>query len=397
MDLLKLQDLELNGKKALIRVDFNVPLDKNGAVADDTRIREALPSIRYVLEKGGSVILMSHLGRPKGKPDPAYTLQPVADKLQLLLGTKIQFAGNIDEAKEKAALLNPGEVLLLENLRFSPAEEKPELDPLFAKDLASLGDVYINDAFGTAHRAHSSTAAIAAYFEGRRAAGMLMQKEINFLEPLVSNPKHPFYAIIGGAKVSSKIGVLRSLVSKVDEVFIGGGMAYTFLKAQGIPIGNSLCEEEHVQTARDFFNECSEKNVRVWLPTDLIIADAFDENAAIKIIDTQAGIPERWQGMDIGPKTLNAWENAIRRAATVFWNGPLGVFELRPFASGTEGIARALAALSNATTIVGGGDSVAAISGLGLSKNFSHISTGGGASLEFLEFGSLPGINALAK
>lgn len=398
MAKLGLQDLDLKGKKVLVRVDFNVPLNKEGTVADDTRIKESLPSIQYILKAGGSVILMSHLGRPKGTPDKQFSLAPCAKVLSSLLGKPVLMAGDCigPQIETMARNLKPGEVLLLENLRFHAAEEKPSLDPSFAKKLASLGDVYVNDAFGTAHRNHSSTVAIAQYFPGKSAAGLLMQKEIAALSTLL-NPKRPFYAIIGGAKISTKMGVLKSLVGKADSIFIGGGMAFTFLLAQGIKIGNSIHEDDQVSAAKEFLEECQKKNILCRLAKDLVIADKFEEGAQSKIVGADQGIPEGWQGMDIGPKTIEEWEQNLKKAKTIFWNGPLGVFEFPRFARGTEQIAKTLASLKGATTIVGGGDSVAAINRLRLAEAFTHVSTGGGASLEFIEFGSLPGIDALSE
>ncbi len=395
MTKLQLQDLDLKGKKVLMRVDFNVPLDKDGTISDDTRLRESLPSIEHIVKAGGSVILMSHLGRPKGV-DPQFSLKPCAAALSKLLNQSVLMADDcIGEKVEKMAHdIKPGQILLLENLRFYPAEEKPSTDPSFAQKLASLGDIYVNDAFGTAHRSHSSTAIIARFFPGKAASGLLLQKEIRFLDSLISSAKRPFYAIIGGAKISTKMGVLKSLLSKVDGIFIGGGMAYTFYKAQGIKIGNSIHEEDQISTALEFLKECAEKKVSLWLPSDTLIADAFSNDANTKIVSSSEGIPEGWQGMDIGPKTIDTWKKALQGAGTIFWNGPLGVFEFSRFAEGTEQIARTLSAL-NATTVVGGGDSVAAINKLGLSSKFSHVSTGGGASLEFIEYGHLPGIDAL--
>lgn len=397
MTKLKLQDLSLQGKRVLMRVDFNVPQDKGGNITDDTRIKEAIPSVEFVLTHGGSVILMSHLGRPKGKIDPVFTLEPIVKRLSTLLKKPVSFARDMEQAKELSKKLSSGEVLLLENLRFNPAEESPEKDPSFAEELASLGDLYVNDAFGTAHREHSSTATIAKSFPGKAAAGLLMQKEIAFLSQLTTSPKKPFYAIIGGAKVSSKIGVLKSLITKIDGVFIGGGMAYTFLKAQGIEIGNSLFEETSLDEAREFINKCAQKGITIWLPQDVAIGKEFKEDTESQIVKTSAGIPPGWQGLDIGPETLKEWEAVLQTSATVFWNGPLGVFEFPRFAQGTNGIAKTLSQLPNATTVVGGGDSVSAINALGISNKFSHVSTGGGASLEFLEFGQLPGINTLSE
>jgi phosphoglycerate kinase len=391
-----LQDLEVKDKRVLMRVDFNVPMDASGKITDDTRIKEALPSIRYILDHGGSVVLMSHLGRPKGKIDLTFSLKPVAVRLSELLHQPVLFAQDcINDATQKLSKdLKKGEILLLENLRFYPAEENPEIDPTFAQRLAKLGDFYVNDAFGAAHREHSSTATITRYFSGKSAAGLLMQKELNFLNQLVHNPKHPFYAIIGGSKISSKIGVLKSLLSKVDTIFIGGGMAFTFFKAQGIPIGNSIFEEKSLSTAKEFLESCAKNKITIFLPEDLVIADAFKENANTKIIATKEGIPSGWQGMDIGPQTREKWALELKNGALVFWNGPLGVFEFPPFALGTNAIAKALASY-NTLRIIGGGETVSAINALGISNKFSHVSTGGGASLEFLEFGELPGINAL--
>jgi len=397
MSKLQLQDLDCKGKKVLMRVDFNVPLDEQGAITDDTRLKESLPSIQYILDAGGSVILMSHLGRPKGKKDSKYSLSPCAKRLSELLSSSVYFVNDCigEEVEKKAKDLKPKEILLLENLRFYPAEEKPDQDPSFAKQLAKLGDLYVNDAFGTAHRAHSSTHDIAKYFPKRAAAGLLMQKEMQFLGRLVQNPEHPFYAIIGGAKISSKIGVLHSLLSKVDAIFLGGGMAYTFFKIQGLSIGDSLFEESAVEDAKRFLTECKKKSIPVFFPKDIVIANAFNEHADHRIVPVNQGIPLEWQGMDIGPMTLKEWETELKKGKTIFWNGPLGVFEFQPFAKGTQGIANILAH-SKATTIVGGGDSIAAINSLNLAKSFTHLSTGGGASLEFIEFGHLPGIDALS-
>ncbi|MGE5196639.1 MAG: phosphoglycerate kinase [Anaerolineae bacterium] len=397
MQKLHLQDLSVKGKKVLMRVDFNVPQNPDGSIADLTRIREALPSIQYILEKGGSVILMSHLGRPKGKRDPKFSLRVCAEALSQLLKKPVQFAPDCigSEVEKIVSGLKSGEVLLLENLRFYAAEEDPSLDPNFAEALSHLGDIYVNDAFGAAHRAHSSTVMIASYFPHRAAAGLLMQKELSFLGALLKNPKRPFYAIIGGAKISSKIGVLHSLLSKVDGLFIGGGMCYTFLKAMNVPIGDSICEEGAVETAKSFLQAASARELKLWFPEDLVIADGFKNDAKSRIISFKEGISNGWQGMDIGPQTLSSWQAALKAAGTIFWNGPVGVFEFSNFAKGTEGLTRALAHFT-AIRIVGGGDSVAAVNGLNLEKYFSHLSTGGGASLEFIEFGRLPGIDALS-
>lgn len=388
MQKLTLKDLSLQGKRVLMRVDFNVPIDK-GKISDDSRIRAALPSIEYVLGHGASLILMSHLGRPKG-PDKELSLAPCAKRLSELLQKQVQMAPDCvgSEVEKMAKGLHAGEILMLENLRFHTGEEAPDKDPAFAKSLASLGDCYVNDAFGTAHRAHASTAVIAKFFPKTSAMGFLIEKEVNELSPLLANPKRPFYAIIGGAKVSTKIGVIKQLLNKVDALFIGGGMIYTFLKADGIEIGASICEDaaEVKDIPRD----------KLRLPKDLVIADRFANDANIKTISLGQNIPPGWQGMDIGPETVHEWSKELGKAATVFWNGPLGVFEMPHFAKGTKGIAERLAN-SKAKTIVGGGDSVAAIEQMGLQKRFAHLSTGGGASLEFLEFGHLPGIDALSN
>lgn len=389
MGKLTLKDLPLDTKKVLLRVDFNVPM-KDGKIDDDSRIKAAMPTIQYILDHNGSLIIMSHLGRPAQKPDPKFSLAPVAKRLSELLNKPVTMAKDCigEEAEQLAGNLKPGEILFLENVRFHPGEEKPEQDPSFAKQLANLGNCYVNDAFGTAHRAHSSTATIASFFPKASAMGFLMEKEIEELSPLIKNPKSPFYALIGGAKVSSKIGVIQELLEKVDRLFIGGGMIYTFLKADGIQIGNSLFESPETV-----------KNVprsKLIFPTDLVIADALSNDANQQVTLAKDGIPDGWQGVDIGPETIKNWSNQLQNAATVFWNGPLGIFEMPNFAKGTKAIAECLANL-NAKKIVGGGDSVSAIEHLGLANQFSHLSTGGGASLEFLQFGHLPGIDALSN
>ena len=379
-----------------MRVDFNVPLSENGEISDDSRIAASLPSIEYVLQHGASLILMSHLGRPKAKPDPEFSLAPCAKRLSKLLKKPVPLAPDCigPETEKMASRLQPGELLLLENVRFHPGEENPEQEPRFAEQLAKLGDVYVNDAFGTAHRAHASTALIAKYFPGKSAAGFLMEKEIAQLSPLLHNPDRPYYAIIGGAKISTKAGVVKKLLDKVDGIFLGGGMAYTFLKSQGIEIGNSLFEESEMNNAREIIETAKKKKILLALPQDLVIADEFKNEAEHKIVPSKDGIPAGWQGMDIRPGTIAEWTKLLHPAKTVFWNGPLGVFEMPNFAKGTRGIAEGLAH-SKAKTIIGGGDSVAAIQQMGLADRFAHLSTGGGASLEFLEFGHLPGIDAL--
>lgn len=394
---LLLQELDLNHKKVLMRVDFNVPIDKKGHITDDTRIRAALPSIRYVLEHGASLILMSHLGRPKGGPSPELSLAPCAQRLSELLQKPVSMAPDCigKEVEEMAKNLKPGQVLMLENLRFHEAEEHPEKDPTFARQLATFGDLYVNDAFGTAHRAHSSTAEITKYFPGKAAAGFLMEKEIQFLGEALDHPSHPFYAVIGGAKISTKIGMLKSLLKKVDALFIGGGMTFTFLKAQGISIGQSIHEDQCLKEAKEILDMAKKEGVPIYLPLDHLIVKEVSNEAPSKIVQTSVGIPEDYQGVDIGPKTIEEYTKTLGDAKTVFWNGPMGIFEMNNFAKGTNAIAQCLANL-NATTIVGGGESVAAVEAAGLAKQMTHISTGGGATLEYIEFGKLPGIEALS-
>ncbi len=334
MAKLNIQDLNLQGKKVLVRVDFNVPLDPENNIADETRIHACLPTLHYLLKAGASAILMSHLGRPKNstssfKYDPKLSLKPCAAALSKCLGQPVLMAQDcIGQATAKMAHdLKPNQVLLLENLRFYPAEEDPSLDPLFAQKLASLGDIYVNDAFGTAHRSHSSTASITQFFPQKAAAGLLLQKEIEFLDPLIHRPKRPFYAIIGGAKISTKLGVLEALIDKTDHLFIGGGMAFTFFKAQGIGVGKSICEDDQIQVASKLLKTCAAKKVPLFLPTDIVIADAFNNEANTQQISTTQSIPDNWQGMDIGPETVAEWTKKLKSAATVFWNGPLGVCE----------------------------------------------------------------------
>lgn len=394
---LSLKDLDLNGKKVLMRVDFNVPLDNNGNITDDTRIRASLPSIRYVLDHGGSLVLMSHLGRPKGIKDQKFSLKPCAERLSKLLHQDVELAGDSvgPEVEKKASNLKKGEAILLENLRFHAGEEKPDKNPEFAKELAKLADLYVNDAFGTAHRAHASTAVVAQYFPGKAASGFLLENEISFLNSALVAPVHPFYAIIGGAKISSKIGVLKALTQKADALFIGGGMAYTFLKAKGIAIGKSIHEDEFLNEARQLMNACQGTNKKIYLPLDIVAADKVSPGANTVMVDANKGIPEGYEGVDIGPETIKLFTEELKKAKTVFWNGPLGVFEQKEFAKGTDAIAKAVSQ-SHAMTIVGGGDSIAAIEAAGVSNKITHISTGGGATLEFIEFGTLPGIEALS-
>jgi phosphoglycerate kinase len=394
---LTIQDLPLAGKKVLIRVDFNVPLNKDGTIADDTRIKESIPTIQYALKHGAGVVLMSHMGRPKSKMELQFSLGICAKRLSQLISAPVLFAPDCvgKEVEKMVQDLKGGEVLLLENLRYYPAEENPSSDPNFARELSKFGDFYVNDAFGTAHRSHSSTAVIDQYFPGKAAMGLLMQKELSYLEPLIKAPKHPFFVLIGGAKISTKIGVLKSIMKKVDGLYIGGGMAFTFLKAQGIEIGDSIVEETSILEAENLLHECKAKKIGLHLPVDIVIADGFRNDATFKTIPATEGIPKGWMGMDIGPQTVQNWITDFQKAATIFWNGPVGVFEFPHFARGTQEIAKAIAGLS-ATTIAGGGDSVAAINQLGLGPKFTHVSTGGGASLEYLELGHLPGIDALS-
>ena len=380
-------DLDVAGKKVLVRVDFNVPI-KEGKVGDDSRIQAALPTIKYLLDHDAAVILCSHLGRPKGEFDPAFSLQPVAEYLATLLDAPVKFAEDcIGEKAEAAAKeLQTGQVLVLENTRFHAGEKKN--DPGMAKQLASLANVYVNDAFGSAHRAHASTAGVAEYLPA--AAGFLLEKEIKYLGNAIADPERPFVAILGGAKISDKIGVIENLLEKADRILIGGGMANTFFKAQGYAMADSLVEEEVLDTAKDLLDKAGGKLV---LPGDVVIADAFDAAAADKVIDV-GDVPAGWRILDIGPRTVAAFSDIIAKAGTVVWNGPMGVFEFEKFAKGTFAIARAVAE-SDATGIIGGGDSTSAVNKSGLADQIAHISTGGGASLEMLEGKTLPGLAAL--
>ncbi len=382
------RDVDLKGKRVLMRVDFNVPI-KDGKITDDTRIRAALPTIQYVLDQGASVILMSHLGRPKDGPDPKYTMRPTADRLAELLGRPVQFCPETvgPQAEAAAAALKPGDVLVLENTRFYPGETKNDMQ--LAQQMARLGDMYVDDAFGSAHRAHSSTEGVAHYLPA--VGGFLMEKELNYLGGALDNPVRPFVAILGGAKISDKIGVIKSLLEKADTLLIGGGMANTFLKAKGLNVADSLVEEDAVSTARELLARAEE---RLLLPVDVVVADAFDANAAMQTVPVEE-VPAGWRIMDIGPQTVERFRKALQGARTVVWNGPMGVFEFPRFAAGTVSIARILADLRDATTVIGGGDSAAAVEQAGLAEKMSHISTGGGASLEFLEGQPLPGVVAL--
>jgi phosphoglycerate kinase len=402
MDKMTIRDIDVAGKRVLVRVDFNVPLDDKQQITDDTRIRASLPTIQYLLDHNAAVILMSHLGRPKGTPNPKYSLAPVAAHLQELLGpdVPVKFVGDCigNEVEDAAEALETGEVLLLENLRFHPEEEAN--DPDFARKLASLADIYVNDAFGSAHRAHASTEAVAHDLPA--VAGFLMEQEITIMGKALESPERPFVAILGGAKVSDKIGVIGNLLRKVDTLIVGGGMANTFLKALDYQVGASLVENERLKDAEELYGQARLRDVTMMLPSDVVIAEEVSPTATPKTVDAH-DVPEAlhdtygWRILDIGPETAAAYGEAIRAARTVVWNGPMGVFEMEPFAQGTRSVAQAVcdATKGGATTIVGGGDSVAAVEQMGLADCITHISTGGGASLEFLEGRELPGVAAL--
>lgn len=385
------KDIDLKGKKVFVRCDFNVPMDENQNITDNTRIKAALPTIKYLLEQNCKIILASHLGRPKGKVKPEFSLKPVAKELSKLLGKDVIMANDVigEDATTKAENLKEGEIMLLENVRFH--REETDNDPEFAKKLASMAEIFVNDAFGTAHRAHASTTGIADYIPG--VAGFLIEKELKFLGNAINNPERPFVAILGGAKVSDKIGVIDSLLDKVDTLMIGGGMAYTFFKAQGYNVGNSLCEVEKTNLALEAMEKAKSKGVKLLLPIDTKIGKEFKPDTESKTV-AWTEIPDEWEGFDIGEKTIEMFKNELQSAKTVIWNGPLGLFEFDQFAIGTNEIAKTLAEL-DATTIIGGGDSAAAVTKAGLADKMTHISTGGGASLEFLEGKKLPGIECL--
>ena len=386
------KDIDVNGKKVLVRCDFNVPIDsETGKITDNRRIRAALPTIQYLLDHNAKVILCSHLGRPKGEFNLKYSLKPVAEELSKLLNKDVKLAKDVigESAKELTSNMKEGDIVLLENVRFHKEEEQN--DPEYSKALASMAEIYVNDAFGTAHRAHSSTTGVADYLPA--VSGFLIEKELEFLGGALENPKHPFVAILGGAKVSDKIGVLENLLDKVDTLIIGGGMAYTFYKAQGHHIGTSICEEDKLDLAKSILEKAQEKGVKLLLPVDNHVSSEYSNNGEDKMVDSTE-IPDGFMGLDIGPKTIEKFEEAVKDAKTVVWNGPLGVCEFDKFATGTKAVATMLSKL-DAITIIGGGDSAAAIEKLGLADKMTHISTGGGASLEFLEGKTLPGIACL--
>lgn len=388
------RDIDVSGKKVLLRCDFNVPLDKEtGEITNDLRIVAALPTIKYLLEHNAKVILCSHLGKPKGEIKPNLSLKPVAERLSEYLGFEVKLAKDIvgEDAKNLVNNLEEGRAILLENVRFDAREE--ENDREFSKELASLADIYVNDAFGTAHRAHSSTAGVTEFIPG--VSGFLIEKEVEMLGDSLDNPERPFVAILGGAKVSDKIKVIENLLEKVDTIIIGGGMSFTFFKAMGYNIGNSICELDRIDIAKETIEKAEEKNVRLVFPVDTVCGKEFDNNTEIKVVDSKE-IPDGWQGLDIGPKAVEEFTSILKEAKTVMWNGPLGVFEFSNFAKGTNEIAKVLSEI-DAKTIVGGGDSAAAIEKGGFMDKITHVSTGGGASLEFLEGKALPGIECLAN
>jgi len=397
MKKLSIDEVELNNKRVLVRVDFNVPLDENLQITDDIRITSSLPTIKKIISEGGKVILMSHLGRPKGKVNSKYSLKPAAERLSKLLGKEVKLAPDCigEEVKSLVDKMNIGDVLMLENLRFHEEEEKN--DEAFAKKLSDLGDIYINDAFGSAHRAHASTEGITKFIK-TCAAGYLMQKELEYLGAAIANPQRPFTAILGGAKISGKIDVISNLIGKVDKLLIGGGMAFTFLKAQGKEIGKSLLEEEKIDLAKEVLEKIKNSKVEFFLPVDFVVAYEFKNESPSMIVKADA-IPSDKMGLDIGPDSIKLFKREIENSKTIVWNGPMGVFEMDNFAKGTFAIAKALAEVTerNAITIIGGGDSTAAISKAGLDDKVSHVSTGGGASLEFLEGRVLPGVEALTN
>ncbi|MBI5274802.1 MAG: phosphoglycerate kinase [Chlamydiales bacterium] len=396
MNKLSIKDIPINGKTVLARVDFNVPLDETGHITDTTRIDLSLDTIQYLLQHGAKIILMSHLGKVEGTRDVKYSLAPCAKYLSQVLHHPVILAPDCigPEVESLVKQLQPGDILLLENLRFHLEETKPENVLSFAKELASYGDIFVNDAFGTSHRKHSSIYFVPQLMPKISVTGFLVEKELHFLSDCFMNPKRPFSTIIGGAKVSSKLGVLYALANKADHLFIGGAMAFTFLKAQGVDVASSKVEQDQLETAKKILNDCKHKNIQLHLPEDIIYAEKFDNTAAYKTFSIAQHPPKEWIGMDIGPKTLQTWIHQLKNSNTIFWNGPVGVFEMSHFAKGTFELATYLSTHLG-IRIIGGGDSVAAINQLGLAKKFSHISSGGGASLEFIEHGSLPAIDIL--
>ncbi|MDK2883789.1 phosphoglycerate kinase [Pseudothermotoga sp.] len=393
MKKLTIKDIDLSNKAVIMRVDFNVPIGKDGKVSDDTRITAALPTIKYAVEKKAKVILLSHLGRPKGSFDPKYSLKPVAEHLKNISGLNVIFVPHVvgEEVKEAVKNMKVGDVLLLENTRFHPGEEKNDQE--LAKAWAELADIHVNDAFGTAHRAHASNVGIANFIPS--VAGFLMEKEIDFLNKVTYEPDHPYVVVLGGAKVSDKIGVITNLLNKADKLLIGGAMMFTFLKAQGLKVGSSLVENDKLDLAKQILEQAKEKKVEIVLPVDAIVAQKIEAGVEKKTADLKDGIDDGWMGLDIGPKTIKVFEEALKNAKTVVWNGPMGVFEIEDFAGGTKAVAEMIAKIKG-TTVIGGGDSAAAVAKFGLESAYSHVSTGGGASLEFLEGKDLPGIRSIA-
>lgn len=385
------RDIDVKGKKVLVRCDFNVPQDENGNITDNRRIVSSLDTIKYLLDQGAKLILCSHLGRPKGEVKKEFSLAPIAKELQNLLGVEVKLAQDVvgESAKSLTKDMKEGEIVLLENVRFH--REETDNDPEFAKELSSMAEIFVNDAFGTAHRAHASTAGVANYLPA--VAGFLIEKELNFLGNALNNPERPFVSILGGKKVSDKIGVIEALIEKVDTLMIGGGMAYTFFKAMGYNVGNSICEEDKLDLATSLMEKAKQKGVKFMLPVDTKVGKEFSKDTESKTVSYKE-IPDEWEGFDIGLETIKMYEEELEKAKTIVWNGPLGLFEFEQFAIGTNAIARKLAEL-DATTIIGGGDSAAAVEKIGLSEKMTHISTGGGASLEFLEGKKLPGIECL--
>ncbi|ABV33563.1 MULTISPECIES: phosphoglycerate kinase [Pseudothermotoga] len=393
MKKLTIKDIDLSNKAVIMRVDFNVPIGKDGKVSDDTRITAALPTIKYAVEKKAKVILLSHLGRPKGSFDPKYSLKPIAEHLKNISGLNVIFVPHVvgEEVKEAVKNMKVGDVLLLENTRFHPGEEKNDQE--LAKAWAELADIHVNDAFGTAHRAHASNVGIANFIPS--VAGFLMEKEIDFLNKVTYEPDHPYVVVLGGAKVSDKIGVITNLLNKADKLLIGGAMMFTFLKAQGLKVGSSLVENDKLDLAKQILEQAKEKKVEIVLPVDAIVAQKIEAGVEKKTADLKDGIDDGWMGLDIGPKTIKVFEEALKNAKTVVWNGPMGVFEIEDFAGGTKAVAEMIAKIKG-TTVIGGGDSAAAVAKFGLESAYSHVSTGGGASLEFLEGKDLPGIRSIA-